>query len=181
MTRIEIINKLSALRYCVLWPDRWDDIGFTERPIWVNHEGYGYYFDDEPCRFTTIVGLAPTDVRVIKDKLARGELTYGDIQDTPLVEFFEMDEDNFEDYIPEFANLPDSFDSCIYCGADFDGWSFYSTEEELIQAFSKDSSNYNFGVKWVDMDDNLLQAWHDRLFVESPEFCLPLELNILIQ
>lgn len=179
MTRTEIIKKLTALRYCVLWPDGWDDIGFTERPIWVNHEGYGYYFDDEPCSFTTLDGLTPADVCAIKGKLARGELTYDDIQDTPLVDFFEMDEDNFEDYALELVNLPNSFNGCIYCGADFDGWSFYSTEEELIEAFSKDSSNYNFGVKWVDMDDALLQAWHDRLFVESPDFCLPLGLNIL--
>ena len=179
MTRTEIIEKLSALRYCVLWPDSWDDIGFTERPIWVNHEGYGYFFDDEPCRFATIEGLTPVDICSIKDKLSRGELTFGDIQDTPLVEFFEADEDNFEDCLPELANLPDSFDGCIYCGEDLDGWSFYNTEEQLIEAFSKDSSNYNFGVKWVDMDDALLRVWHDRLFVETPDFCLPLELDIL--
>lgn len=179
MTRTEIINKLSALRFCVLWPGGWDDIGFTERPIWINHEGYGYYFDDEPCSFAIINGLDPAAVCVIKDKLKSGELAYSDIKDTPLDEFFEMDEDSFMDYAQELANLPDSFDCCIYCGADLDGWSFYSTEEELIAAFSKDSSNYNFGVKWVDMDDALLQVWHDRLFTETPVFCLPLELNIL--
>ena len=43
MSKDEMLNKLSHLRYCVLWPGDWEDVGFTERPIWVNHKGYGYY------------------------------------------------------------------------------------------------------------------------------------------
>ena len=181
MTRTEIIDKLASLRYCVLWPGGWDDVGFTERPIWVNHEGYGYYFDDEPCDFTIINGLTPAEVSAIKEKLARRELTLDDIRDTPLVDFLELGEDSLEDCAPELAKLPDSFEDCIYCGADIDGWSFFSTEEELIQAFSKDSSDYNFGIKWVDMDDALLLTWYNRLFVEPQDFCLPLALGILNQ
>lgn len=48
MTTSEMLQQLRRLRYCVLWPGNWKDIGFTERPIWVNNEGYGYYMDDEP-------------------------------------------------------------------------------------------------------------------------------------
>lgn len=39
----KILDVFSKLRYCVLWPGNWDDIGFTERPIWLNCEGYGFF------------------------------------------------------------------------------------------------------------------------------------------
>ena len=179
MTRTEILNKLTSLRYCVLWPGAWNDIEFTERPIWINHEGYGYYATDEPCIFSTINGISPATIFGIKEKIADSELTLEDIKNTPLIDIFEIDKDNINDYIAEISKLLDSFEDCIYCGADIDGWSFFGTEEELIQAFSKDSTDYYFGVKWIDMDDTLLHTWHERLFVESQDFCLPLTLDIL--
>lgn len=59
MTREEMLVDFGKLRFCVLWPGNWEDIGFTERPIWISSEGYGYYFDDEPCLFTLVENVAP--------------------------------------------------------------------------------------------------------------------------
>ena len=75
MTREEQLTKLQSLRFCVFWPDNWEDIGFTERPIWVNSWGYGYYPCDEPCNFLVIDNINDDDIKVLKDKLKKGTLT----------------------------------------------------------------------------------------------------------
>ena len=182
MDRISILNVLSKLRFCVLWPGDWDDIGFTERPIWVCREGYGYFFDDEPCSFTTIEGITQAQVKEIKEKLAHGLLTVEDIKCSPFecINTFD-DTDYLAEILEDLAGLPDSFSDCIYCGEDSDGWSFFNSEVALIEAFSKDSKHYNFGEKWADMDDAHLTAWYERLFVEQLDLCLPLTLDILIE
>lgn len=41
----EILNDLP---FTLIWPGSWDDVGFTEREIWVNNKEYGYIMCDEP-------------------------------------------------------------------------------------------------------------------------------------
>lgn len=66
----------------------------------------------------------------------------------------------------------------MFCGESDDGWFFYSSEEELIAAFEKDSSDYNFGEKWADIDDSLLEQWYLRIFSPGVDFELPMTLGI---
>ena len=180
MDRSSILNTLSRLRYCVLWPGSWDDIGFTERPIWVCREGYGYFFDDEPCSFATIEGVTQMQVKELKEKLADGLLTVEDIEDSPFESINIFDDlDYLAERLNDFVGLPDSFSNCIYCGEDNEGWSFFSSEEALIDAFAKDSKHYNFGEKWIDLDDEHLMQWYNRLFVDQPDLCLPMTIGIL--
>ena len=47
MTRGEMLNILGKLEYALIWPDNWEDVGFTEREIWINSQGYGYIMCDE--------------------------------------------------------------------------------------------------------------------------------------
>ena len=180
MDRDSMLNMFSKLRYCVLWPGAWDDIGFTERPIWVCREGYGYFFDDEPCSFSIIERVTQDQVRRLKEKLADGLLTVADNEGSPFecINVFD-DTDYLAARLVDFAGLPDEFSDCIYCGEDADGWVFFNSEAALIDAFSKDSEHYNFGEKWVDMDDEHLTVWYERLFVEKLDLCLPLTLDIL--
>jgi hypothetical protein len=46
--REEMLEELHELDFRAFWPRAWVDIGFTEREIWVNSEGYGFYCIDEP-------------------------------------------------------------------------------------------------------------------------------------
>lgn len=49
MTRVENLKILKDLPYTIIWPESdWDDIGFTERELWFNSKGYGYFMCDEP-------------------------------------------------------------------------------------------------------------------------------------
>lgn len=84
MSRDEMLNKLSHLRYCVLWPGDWEDVGFTERPIWVNHKGYGYYSCDVPCSFMQIENLTEQYINCVRQKLSDGTLTVEDLKGSPL-------------------------------------------------------------------------------------------------
>ena len=180
MDRNSILDIFSRLRYCVLWPGDWDDIGFTERPIWVCDEGYGYFYDDEPCSFVIIEDVTQAQVKEIKEKLAQGVLTIDDIEGSPFesINLFD-DAEYLEAYLEDFAALPDSFSDCIYGGLGLDGWMFFGSEEALIDTFAKNSADYNFGEKWTEMDDALLKEWYERLFVEQPDLCLPITLNVL--
>lgn len=180
MDRNSMLSIFAKLRYCVLWPGNWEDIGFTERPIWICREGYGYFFDDEPCSFTTIEGVTQAQVKELKEKLARGLLTAADIKGSPFESINQFDDsDYFSARLEDFAGLPDSFSDCIYCGEDIDGWTFFNSEAALVDAFAKDSKHYSFGERWVDIDDEHLIAWYERLFVEQLDLCLPMTIGIL--
>ena len=67
MTRDEMLNKLHALKFCIFWPGDWEDLGYTERPIWASSVGYGYYACDEPCLFKKIENVPNDVVRDIKE------------------------------------------------------------------------------------------------------------------
>ena len=180
MDRNSMLNRFSKLRYCVLWPGIWDDIGFTERPIWVCREGYGYFYDDEPCSFTTIEGVTQAQVKELKEKLSHGQLNVEDIEGSPFESINVFDDtDYLAARLEDFAGLPDSFSERIYCGEDTGGWTFFNSEAALIDAFAKDSDDYNFVEKWADMNDEHLLVWYERLFVEQLDLCLPMTMDIL--
>lgn len=43
MNKKQILKKLSGLHYNLIWPDSaWEDVGFTERPLWINNKGWVY-------------------------------------------------------------------------------------------------------------------------------------------
>lgn len=122
--------------------------------------------------------MTETQVKELKEKLSLGILNVDDIEDTPFINLFD-DSEHLSDKLVNFSSLPDNFLPFIYCGESEDGWSFYDSEESLIAAFAKDSKDHNFGEKWIDMDDVRLKIWYERLFVEQPDLCLPLTLDII--
>ena len=74
--------------------------------------------------------------------------------------------------------LPNEINGTIFCGYTENGWAFFSSEEELIAAFEKNSNDYNFGHKWEDLDDHLLEEWYKRIFSPDQFFDLPMTLAI---
>lgn len=178
MKRDVILDKFSKLRFCVLWPGNWEDVGFTERPIWVNAEGYGYYYDDEPCLFDVVEDVTPDVYEMIKNKAECGELTADYIKTTPFAKLNTRDDEHCELLLEAFAYLPNEINGTIFCGYTENGWAFFSSEEELIAAFEKNSNDYNFGHKWEDLDDHLLEEWYKRIFSPDQFFDLPMTLAI---
>ena len=66
----------------------------------------------------------------------------------------------------------------MFCGEGFEGWQFYSSEEELIEAFDK-ADDFWGGESWIDMDDNMLSLWYERVFSGIiTGFELPITLDI---
>lgn len=181
MTREETLRQLCRLRYCVLWPRNWEDIGLTERPIWINEAGYGYFSDDEPCRFLEIKNLSKDVLRSIKNWLANNKLTPENIKGTALDQsaFVWDDFVNAEElarFLGELEESPFRNKESFFCGECFGGWEFFNTENELIQAFSKD---YDYGELWENMNDEELSVWFARLFEEEQSFELPINLSII--
>lgn len=180
MTREKMLEKLHRLRYCVLWPGNWEDIGFTERPIWINSDGYGYYSDDEPCRFLELQNLTDDFVKQVSERLSSGKFTLEDIKGSPLdapsLEPYIDDEEWLASFLNEYTKSNLHNEKRVFCGEDFEGWSFFKTEEDLIQAFAKD---YDYGAFWDEMDEDKLSKWYTRLFEEEQYYELPLQLGIV--
>ncbi len=181
MKREEILRQLCKLRYCVLWPQNWEDIGFTERPIWIDDKGYGYFSDDETCRFFEIKGMSRDFLRNIMTKLAKNILTPEDLIGTPLhksafVREDFVDEEVLTPFLNELEKSPFCYKESFFCGECSEGWEFFNTENELIHAFSKD---YDYGELWENMSDEELSIWFIRLFEEKQSFELPINLSIL--
>lgn len=181
MDRNSILEKLSRLRLCVFWPDSWEDIGFTEREIWINSKGYGYIACDEPCRFVELKDCSDEFLASIKMKLKNNELSIEDIKETSIEDMF-YDEEDFDSFKEVLLRLPDHINGSLFGGEIFDDWLFFNTEEEMINYFEK-SYTYYYGMEWQEMDDNLLSIWYSRIF--EGEYCiendhmLPLNLSIL--
>lgn len=179
MRRNEILAKLRSLRFCVFWPENWDDIVFTERPIWINSLGFGYYSDDEPCNYVVIKNISNRDIRDLKHKINSHEISIEEIKHTPFSAVNTYADDAYlKDVIQDFLSLPDNVNSCVYCGEDFDGWHFFSSEEELIEAFDK-KDNFGGGESWEEMNDEMLSLWYDRIFGKIKlEVELPMTISI---
>ena len=179
MDRNSILEKLSRLRLCVFWPGSWEDIGFTEREIWINSEGYGYISCDEHCRFVELKNCSDEFLASIKVKLKNNELSIDDIRETSIEDLF-YDEDEFDNFKDVILGLPDHIDGSLFGGETFDGWLFFNTEEEMINYFENTYADY---MDWNEMDDNLLSTWYSRIF--DGDYCiekdheLPINLSIL--
>ena len=86
MTREENLKILKDLPYTIIWPESdWADIGFTERELWFNSKGYGYFMCDEPNpTYWKGNGLDETKWNYIKVKIVDKNLSYKDIIGSPL-------------------------------------------------------------------------------------------------
>lgn len=179
MKRSEMITQLKALRFSVLWPENWKDIGFTERPIWINAHGFGYYSDDEPCNFVIIEGITDKDIADLKRKIHEGNVSINEIKSSPFGAVNVFDDDEYmEEIVNDFLFLPDHVDQNVFCGNTFDGWCFFSSEEELIDAFDKGDKFWG-GEAWENMNDEELSRWYERVFGNSKlDLLLPMTLEI---
>ena len=172
MTRIEMLQALSCVPFALIDPSsEWKDIGFTERPIWVNSKGFGYIMCDEPCSTYEIEGVPLEKWKTIQFKLAEGSLRLEDIEGTSLAELFEEithgyfdeDKENICAIIGGLAQLPIEQIARIYGIETFDGWQFFSTEEAFKNAYERDWCDY----AWDELTDELLAEWIDRLIGEG--------------
>ncbi len=184
MTRDEMLNKLHALKFCIFWPDNWENIGFTERPLWVSSAGYGYYACDEPCRFEKVENIPNDVVRDIKKLVEIGDKYDCDVEamvskiikKSDLGSIFstlEIDEIGLQ--LQFITSIPDLDEKIWFCGEAYDKWIFCKTEQELIDCFEKDNNDGYFGESWDDLSDQLLTEWIDRLFNNSLDYVLPIE------
>ncbi len=179
MSRDEMLEQLSRLRFCVLWPENWEDVGFTERPLWVNKKGYGFYSCDEPCTFKQIENLTPDFIRCVRQKKSDGVLTIEDLKDSPLdtspfVYDKFVDEERIESFLDDLAASTISNKETFFCGEDMEGWAFFETEEDLIKAFEMDCCDRS----WNEMGEEELSKWCFRLFEEAQDYELPIHLSV---
>ena len=184
MTREEMLNELHRLKFCIIWPGNWEDIGFTERPIWVSSVGYGYYACDEPCRFEKIDNIPNDVVKDVKKVVEIGDKYNCDVEDltSKIIEnsnlkgmFADLEIDEIEWQLQFIASIPNSDEKTWFCGEGFDDWVFCKTEQELIDCFEKDASDGYFGESWDNLSDQMLAEWIDRLFNNSPDYVLPID------
>ena len=169
MLREEMLNKLHTLDFQYIDPPSdWEDIGFTERPIWVNSKGYGYLSCDDPSdNYWVGKGIEQEKWETIRKKLANGTLQFEDIEDTILKELLDVvsygefyeDADPCE-YLDGLLELPADHLNQIYCMDSLDGWRYYSTEEEFNKAYGRDEYDY----AWDELTDDVLVCWINRLF-----------------
>lgn len=169
MTREEMLKKLSTVEFEYIDPPSdWEDIGFTERPIWVNSKGYGYMSCDDPSNACWDgQGIEQEKWSIIRKKLAEGTLEFEDVKGTILEELLDVvsygefyeDADPCE-YLEGLLALPENQLEHIYCMDSFDGWSFYSTEEAFDEAYKRDEYDY----AWEELTDKALTCWISRLF-----------------
>ena len=165
-----MLKALEKLPFALIWPGNWEDIGFTERPIWVNAKGYGYIMCDEPCSSLNVEGLPLAKWFEIRSKLVEGSLQVSDIEGTSLEEllnevthgFFDEDDDLCE-ALKGLSLLPDEKIDQIWGVETFDGWEFFSTEESFKKAYERDWAD----ERWENLPDDILSEWIDRLCEEE--------------
>jgi len=186
-----MLHKLNKLRYCVFWPGGWDDIGFTERPIWASSEGYGYIMDDEPCSFYVIKDLdvAGELKKELLSKIDNNELTFDDIERTPLIEipvvYENISDECLDNYLWFVKYILMHDKDCFFCSSTYDGLELFDTEAEMIGTLENRACFDNGGIKWAEMKNNELEAWCERLFgggkndTMETSYILPISLSIL--
>ena len=172
MTREEMLSKLRALPFALIDPSSdWEDIGFTERPIWVNSKGYGYIMCDEPCSTYEVEGVSLEKWNTIHSKLTARTLLLEDIEGTSLVELldeitnncFSEGSDALSEVLSGLTALPVDEIDRIYGLETYDGWQFFSTVEAFNNAFERDWCDF----AWDELSDTILKEWLDRLSVEK--------------
>ena len=177
MTREEMLAKLSTVKFEFLDPpSEWKDIGFTERPIWVNPKGYGYVMCDEHIESGECDGLSEENWISIREKISKSALTIADIEDTSLAEIIndwmfnslldyrdtEEEPDEISTFFAGLKDLPQKAPEHLWWMEDSDGSEliFFSTEESFKKSYERDWCDYS----WNDLDDDTLEEWIKRLF-----------------
>lgn len=172
MIRDDLLATLQDLPFALIWPGQWDDIGFTEREIWANSNGYGFISCDEPTGHWEGHAMPRNEWQRIKAKLDDGSLTFCDIQGTVIEELLNAvgyDKYSFcddEELIDFLYNLPTvSNENCKYFYAlqTWDGVSFFDNESEFKRHFERDDAD----EYWEDMEEEQMKAWLDRLSHEK--------------
>ena len=172
MTRTEMLQILSCVPFTLIDPpSEWEDIGFTERPIWVNSKGYGYIMCDEPCSTCEANGVPLEKWKTIHSKLEDRTLLLTDIEGTPLVELldeitkgcFSEHDDELSDVLSGLTALPVDKIDCIFGLETHDGWQFFSDEETFNKAFERDWCDFS----WDELSDEMMEEWLDRLSDET--------------
>lgn len=172
MTRIEMLQTLCRVPFALLDPlSEWEDVGFTERPIWVNSKGYGYIMCDEPCSSCEVRGVPLEKWKTIHCKLVEGSLCLEDIEGTSLVELldeitlsdFDEEEDNLCEILSGLRSLPAEQTDRIWGIETFDGWQFFTTEAAFKKAYERDWCDY----AWNELSDEILHQWIERLTDEG--------------
>ncbi len=174
MNRNEMLNKLKTIDYSVIWPDgSWKDIGFTEREIWVNRNGYGYFLCDEPNNECyKLKKICDKEWKIIKIKLEENRLNKEDLSNTSFAKTFFYEEwDCYDNQIRDGLNqLPLKMGDYFYCGETLiDGVLFFDNENDFKNCFIRQECD----IKWEELDDESLKIWISRLFHNNKQIEVP--------
>lgn len=164
MTRVEMINRLSKVEYTEIWPkDDWKDIGYTELPIWLNGNGYGYFGHDDQSICYKLSGIPDPKWRLIREKISENKLSIEDVQGTSLTALYiieEYDPDyDLNELLKELLILPESLGKFFYCVETCGDYCFFNTEEEAYDSVKRDECY----TKWEELNDDELAEWVERL------------------
>ena len=172
MTRKEMLSALEELQYSLIWPGQWEDVGFTERELWINHKGYGFIMSDEPTQCWEGTGVGSEQWAQIKLKIQMKTLSYVDIKGTALEDMLNVifnDYPNYDDGAQLCSDLSelamtDYPERYFYAMATIDGIKYFDNEAAFKNAFERDWAE----VLWAEMDDGLLSQWIERLGIIAP-------------
>jgi hypothetical protein len=170
MNREEKLKRLKDLPYTIIWPDStWTDVGFSERELWINSKGFGYFMCDEPNPvYWKGECLDSIKWSIIKNKIEKGVLTFIDIKETPLVELLNalsFDVYDFENItelnkdLNLLLELKNGACGFIYAIQGDSGPVFFDNELEFKKKFERDWAD----EYWDDMSDEQLDIWISRL------------------
>lgn len=178
MTRSEMLEKLETVNFEFIDPpSAWEDIGFTERPIWVNSKGYGYVMCDEHIECGECEEISEEKWKTIKEKINECALTIADIENTSLFDMVndwlfdslldyrdtEEEPDEISAFFEGLKYLPNEAPKHLWWLEEPDGGyqpMFFCTEEAFNKAYERDWCDYS----WAGLDDNMLEEWIKRLF-----------------
>ena len=171
MNRKEMLDVLHSTKFAMIDPpSSWEDIGFTEREIWVNANGYGYIMCDEPTARGDILGVEKEKWMSIQGKLKDRSLTLDDIEGTSLIELLETisfgeycEDDDLFDYLEGLLDLPETQLDSIFFLQTFDGWEFFDSKEVRDKMLERDWCDY----EWDELSDEMLAEWIKRLCDEK--------------
>ena len=177
MTRDEMLNTLAQTSFRFIDPpSAWKDIGFTERPIWVNSKGYGYLMCDEHIESGECDGIPKEKWTSIISKIKDDALLLQDIEDTSLgglvsewfdhlyeVEGSEDEPEAVSTFFEGLLKLQDKAPKKIWWLEDPDSSEpqFFFDEQEFEKAYERDWCDYS----WDGLEDDALAEWIERLSV----------------
>lgn len=169
--RSEMLNTLKKVEFCYIWPPSdWEDIGFTERPIWVNGLGYGYVVCDDIIGH--YAGRGPTEElwERIKLYIEREEVTLESIKGEFLSELIDglelCDDEEVNDCLKEMVEA--DIGACNYLlalnGLDETVFMPLDKEEDWNDKFKQYVDRDYADYYWNDMSDEELEEWIKRIY-----------------